>query len=233
MSVLIFALSFGRVSWLHGNNILLAEGYYELSELVNNEKLNERLFSGLVAGLGIGLGTLLSAGLSGRLFFGLRLGLVLGFSIWLALGLVDGLTDKESALFQRISERTTPNRGVHRSLKNAIFFVLLLGGLSGLVLGLISGLNEGLVSGLIIGLFAGIELGGYAVIQHYVLRFLLWGEGFAPLRYVRFLDHAADLLFLRKVGGGYIFVHRMILEHFAAMADAKPATRRPSVKSAT
>ncbi|RXK88284.1 hypothetical protein EST62_03785 [Chlorobaculum sp. 24CR] len=62
------------------------------------------------------------------------------------------------------------------------------------------------------------------MISDYFLRLLLWREGFAPLRYVRFLDHAADLLFLRKVGGGYIFVHRMIMEHFAAMesANARP-----------
>jgi hypothetical protein len=59
--------------------------------------------------------------------------------------------------------------------------------------------------------------GGYAVLQHYVLRFLLWRDSFAPLQYVRFLDHAAVLLFLRKEDGGYIFVHRMIMEHFAEL----------------
>jgi hypothetical protein len=39
---------------------------------------------------------------------------------------------------------------------------------------------------------------------------------------VRFLDYAAkDLNFLQKVGGGYIFIHRMLLEHFAAMDDVQ------------
>ena len=33
----------------------------------------------------------------------------------------------------------------------------------------------------------------------------------------RFLDYAVKLVFLRKVGGGYIFIHRLLLEHFAAM----------------
>ena len=31
-----------------------------------------------------------------------------------------------------------------------------------------------------------------------------------------FLDYAAERLFLRKVGSGYLFVHRLLLEYFAA-----------------
>ena len=39
-----------------------------------------------------------------------------------------------------------------------------------------------------------------------------------PWNYARFLDYAAEELnFLQKVGGGYIFVHRYLLEYFAAM----------------
>jgi len=40
---------------------------------------------------------------------------------------------------------------------------------------------------------------------------------FAPFNYIRFLDYATSRLFLRKVGGGYIFIHRMLLEYFAAL----------------
>jgi hypothetical protein len=38
-----------------------------------------------------------------------------------------------------------------------------------------------------------------------------------PRDYARFLDHAADLIFLQKVGGSYRFIHRLLLEHFAEM----------------
>ena len=31
------------------------------------------------------------------------------------------------------------------------------------------------------------------------------------------LDYAAQLVLLHKVGGGYIFVHRMLMEYFAAL----------------
>ncbi len=46
---------------------------------------------------------------------------------------------------------------------------------------------------------------------------MLWRNGSAPLNYVRFLDYAAGCTFLRKVGGGYIFVHRLLLEYFASL----------------
>lgn len=120
-----------------------------------------------------------------------------------------------------LSERSLPNEEVYHSLKNSLFFGLSLGFVIAFFSSLISDFSTGLKLGLSFGLLINLSLGGYAVIQHYVLRFLLWREGFAPLRYVRFLDHAADLLFLRKVGGGYIFAHRLIMEHFAAMEDAE------------
>jgi len=34
---------------------------------------------------------------------------------------------------------------------------------------------------------------------------------------VTFLDEAAERLLLRKVGGGYIFVHRLLLDYFASL----------------
>ena len=80
---------------------------------------------------------------------------------------------------------------------------------AGLVFGLVEGLGAGLVYGLV--------KGGLAWIQHWMLRALLWRYDYAPFRYVRFLEHAKALLFLRRVGGGYIFVHRMLMEHFAGL----------------
>ena len=35
-----------------------------------------------------------------------------------------------------------------------------------------------------------------------------------PWNYPRFLDYAAERILLRKVGGGYIFTHRLLLEYF-------------------
>jgi hypothetical protein len=75
----------------------------------------------------------------------------------------------------------------------------------------------GAISGVFLGLLVALLYGYFEIIQHYTLRLLLWQRGYAPRRLVRFLDHASDLIFLQKVGGGYIFIHRLLLEHFAAM----------------
>jgi hypothetical protein len=74
-----------------------------------------------------------------------------------------------------------------------------------------------LLSGLFVGLPVGLRFGGQACLHHYALRLVLWHNNFAPLNYIRFLDHATARIFLRKVGGGYVFVHRMLLEYFATM----------------
>ena len=42
-------------------------------------------------------------------------------------------------------------------------------------------------------------------------------RGCIPKNFVRFLDHAARLIFLQKVGSGYIFMHRQLLEYFAGL----------------
>jgi hypothetical protein len=64
---------------------------------------------------------------------------------------------------------------------------------------------------------------------------LIARNNLAPGDYVRFLDAAAERLLLRKVGGGYAFIHRMLLEYFAARYDepstgGKKAAKPPSVQ---
>jgi hypothetical protein len=71
----------------------------------------------------------------------------------------------------------------------------------------------------ILGLTAFFWYGGQEVIRHYFLRFILYRKGRTPFRFANFLDYAARLVFLQKVGGGYIFIHRLLLEHFAAMKE--------------
>lgn len=34
---------------------------------------------------------------------------------------------------------------------------------------------------------------------------------------IRFLDYATERIFLRKVGGGYIFIHRLLQDYFAEL----------------
>src|SRR5205823_6844074 len=117
-----------------------------------------------------------------------------------------------------------PNQGIWRSLRHGVFVCALhllggaiLGGMLGTFLGMLSDhLTDGLIAGLLIGLYLGLGIGitngivrggGFAFIQHVLLRLFLWHAKVIPWNYIRFLDYAAERILLHKVGGGYIFVH--------------------------
>jgi hypothetical protein len=60
-----------------------------------------------------------------------------------------------------------------------------------------------------------------AFVKHLLLRLFLWRRYKFPLKAVPFLEDAADRAFLRRVGGGYSFIHRSLLDHFADL-DTTP-----------
>jgi hypothetical protein len=174
---------------------------------------------GLLSGLGIGLLSRLHIWLPSALFVGLLFGFL--------FGLLFGLEEKQMELITRPGERLflSTKNFLFVSLSIGLLFVLL-GMLLGMLLGrpffgLLGGLLFGLIIGLIIGLLVGpligLLFGGRTLIQHYTLRFVLCRNNILPWKIIPFLDHCVDLIFLRQVGGGYIFVHRLLMEHFAAM----------------
>ncbi len=138
----------------------------------------------------------------------------------------------------------SPNQGIRLSVRNASLMSgagLIVGLCFALMqtLGLISGLNIRLIDNLDDGLLllstmpfafaitAWLWFGGQDVIKHFVLRYLLYRNRKMPMRYAHFLDYASnELNFLQKVGGGYMFVHRYLLEHFASMADEITTLKR-------
>lgn len=83
------------------------------------------------------------------------------------------------------------------------------------------------LSGIVIAFSYGIE----DVIKHYTLRLFIHRNAYAPLKLNRFLDHCVKLVFLRKVGSGYIFIHRLLLEHFAAIWEQEQSGATASVRS--
>ena len=66
------------------------------------------------------------------------------------------------------------------------------------------------------GLLFGLHTGGRTCLQHLVLRLSLTRNGIMPWRYVDFLEFAGERLFLRRVSGGYSFIHGLLQDHFAA-----------------
>jgi hypothetical protein len=100
-------------------------------------------------------------------------------------------------------------------------FGLIVGLSFGLSFGLIVGLRAAQDGGLIFGLSVGLSFGllfGYSpLIQHYSLRWLLTRRQLLPRQLIPFLEYAVGLIFLHRVGGSYIFIHRLLMEHFAEM----------------
>ena len=174
-------------------------------------------------------------GLTPILGLGLLIGVVIGLVAWLRGGFPGGLMDRLGLLAfipvfglvvavlsgleaAGIETKTVPNQGIQRSLRS-----WLVGGLAvGLVVGLPVGLALGPIGGLAAGLMPGVMLGlgyygGSAVINHYCIRFFLYRNEHIPRNYEHFLNYAVDHLFLRQVGGSYVFIHRLLMEHFAAL----------------
>jgi hypothetical protein len=114
-----------------------------------------------------------------------------------------------------------PNQSIWRSLRNA-----LLGSIAaGMILAVFAGFMNALYNGTfwqaaVVGFGFGwligfLNFGGRAVIKHFIIRVIFWRSGSIPWNYAQFLDYCAERVFLRKVGGGYIFIHRLLMEYFA------------------
>jgi hypothetical protein len=177
-----------------------------------------------------------------RIRFGLGVGLIAAFLLAavfallanatasLTLGLLVGACALLPAILFGMAKReaippsVVPNQGIHRSLYLAaiIFGVLaLIGTLTGVAWGIVyqnsigKGLSFGLILGVPMALVAAFAAGGAIGIRHYVLRAILAGSGVIPWRYQQFLDYTTERVFLRRIGGGYIFYHRLLMEYFA------------------
>lgn len=121
-----------------------------------------------------------------------------------------------------ITTKSRPNQGVWLSLRNAgvaaVVLALPLALLTSILRDPIYALNIGVLSALI----AASLFGGSVFVKHFLLRGLLRLQHNLPWRYTRFLDHAAQFVFLRKVGGGYIFMHRLLQQYFAGLGQDPP-----------
>jgi hypothetical protein len=137
-------------------------------------------------------------------------------------GVLGGISSGE------VETRVTPNEGIWRSARMAILVGLaivlvivlsvgLTAGFLGLSYVLLAWVAVGLIGALAVGVPAAMAFGGYACVSHMALRVVMWRAGLLPLNTIRFLDFATERILLRRVGGGYIFVHRLLQEYFASL----------------
>ena len=190
------------------------------------------LISGLITGLVFGLTA------------GLVFGLTFGLSYWLLFGLLQGVKGQTLDEQIHIIPNQGIYRSAHNgllfgciggcisvftlSLGIGLFWILytLIFIWPGLVrnsVPVLSTLQQDLdiilhygpFIGLACGLLLGLLNGWLACLRHGVLRWLLWRRESIPWNYPRFLDNAYEQILLRKVGGGYIFLHQLLLDYFA------------------
>jgi DNA polymerase III delta prime subunit len=150
---------------------------------------------------------------------------------WMFFGISGNVLEKNTFM--------KPNEGIrisaHNSIRYGVSTTLVIGliimpsvALLGMLMNYLSpGLQFWISLGVSViavpaGLLVGLSIGGLACIRHVVLRLLLWRATFIPWNYPQFLDYAAGCILLRKVGGGYIFIHRLLLEYFASLDTTPP-----------
>ncbi|MEH1819157.1 MAG: NACHT domain-containing protein [Nostoc sp.] len=137
-----------------------------------------------------------------------------------------------------VEKTVVPNQGIKRSAKSIIplsFMGLVLGFLSlyqstafqsiygtmftmllhHKILPVHIPMPIGIVTKILTWVLLFALLAGGACIKHVILRIILCWKGYMPWNYASFLDYASERIFLRKVGGSYIFIHRILQEYFA------------------
>lgn len=126
-----------------------------------------------------------------------------------------------------VGRTNQPNEGMRRSARNAVRMTLIIG-VALFLVGFFAVLpTRGVTFAFFLGIFCGvciaylgmIVFGGYSLLQHGILRAVLQQAKAIPRNYTHFLDSATALTLMRKVGGGYIFIHRYLLEYFADQAS--------------
>lgn len=180
-----------------------------------------RFWPGLALGLGTALAiALVTALLASRekVLTGLVFGTTIGLCCLLPVILI-GTARRET-----VEPIALPGQGVRRSLRRtalsfiAVMSVVTLIGIGGGFLfdrNIVNGIVFALVIGIPIGMVVAFTVGGGGFcLQHYLLRAFLALAGCTPWRYQRFLDYATDRVLLRRIGRGYIFYHRLLMDYF-------------------
>jgi hypothetical protein len=136
---------------------------------------------------------------------------------------------------REVASTITPNHGIWRSAYSAallgvctalaVFFIVAGGGFLFDPDTAIYSIAIGLTLGLPFGFIVAFAKGGITCLQHSWLRLFFAGYRNLPMNCRRFLDFATERVLLRKVGGGYVFAHLLLLEHFVQHSKNEPELR--------
>ncbi|NCF65961.1 MAG: NACHT domain-containing protein [Chloroflexi bacterium] len=158
-----------------------------------------------------------------------------------------GLVLDRAVLRSEVKIRTTPGQGLRQSRQNGLrigivttvatavlaTLILFASSLLGLQIPWMATLPWLAGAASLLGLTAGLAYGGLGALQFRRLRSTFCRLGTIPDEYVHFLDYAAERSLLRRVGGGYTFMHALLLDYFAKRTTADPAGIAETKKTMT
>lgn len=114
-----------------------------------------------------------------------------------------------------LRHRARPNEGIQRTARRCLLSVPMIGSISLVSMTAFTGSLIAATPFATAMFVMGLLMSGYAVAQHYLLRALLAVRGDMPWRIGAFLEDATALLFLRRNGSGYAFIHPLFHDYFA------------------
>lgn len=154
--------------------------------------------------------------------FDLTKGLAFGIALMIVLALTFGYQGVE------VNIKTYPNQGIWQSGWNALLTVLLSAAAGMLCFGLAYWGTELGVVNAILGLTTGVVslvFGAMPLMQHVSLRVVIERRNLAPLWLSDFLRAASAMQLMRRVGGGYMFLHEYLRAYFRELRREKSKRR--------
>jgi len=165
------------------------------------------------------------------MFFGSTSALVFALIAQPICALVGGIVGGRRG--EAISNTTTPNEGIRQSVRTSLLIAIatILLSVSVIFFNLVRNIDS-LPKDLfwiltligVVGFWSGILIAvnrGSIGIKHLILRVLLFFNSKIPWNYAEFLNYITDCILLQKIGGGYVFAHRLLLEHFSEIYNER------------
>jgi DNA polymerase III delta prime subunit len=153
---------------------------------------------------------------------------------WVAGGLASVLLGRTEVV-DIASHRMDINQGIRNGIAIAVYRGVVSAGFAACVVSFVDfmatpgtppspvvfvAVTTGVISGILLG-------GGLDAVYHYILRGWLRWRAKVPLGLPKLLAEAERLIFIRRVGTGYIFVHPLLHDYFASRAaDGSAEPRR-------
>lgn len=192
-----------------------------LREIFSRNLINALLYVGIMSLI---LSGLIESNLQSFILF-------IDYIALMMLGVTVIVVSKKFIRAEQHIGKLKPNQGIQASLKSGLLMTAIWG-VVGLCFGIMLGKAVGnslvaywmgIHSFVIAGILGFFNYGGQSYIQHYVLRWFLARENIIKFSikddqaFVIFLDIMKDFMFLRRVGGGWIFIHHTLLNYFASL----------------